>query len=173
MINKLFITSQIQIDNNIKIPETMPDIGKVDEILSEICINRKYIVKTPVGESADETYVNGNKIMVHWILKQKILYIAVPGENLHAFDARFEFLNGIILPLTAIYLPESICDLLTVVGRIENIAYSVYDKRSIMQNLSVALEIDKDLYEYYFKSYNLSKIDPLEILEKTDYQEDE
>lgn len=173
MISKLFITSQIQINNNIKIPETMPDIGKVDEVLSEISISRKYIVKTPVGESAEGTHVNGNKLMVHWLLKQKILYIAVPSEKLHAFDTEFEFSNPIVLPLTAIYIPESICDLLTVAGRVENIDYSVYDKRSIIQNLSVTLEIDKDLYEYYFKSYNLSKIDPLEILEKIDYQEDE
>lgn len=173
MNHKLLITTQVQINNNIKVPETMPDIERVDEILSEICINRKYLLKTPVGKHVDGSHISGNKIMVHWSLKQKILYIADPSKALHAFDAESEFLNSITLPLSALCLPESICDLLTVTGRIENITYSVYEKRSIMQNLSVILEIDKDLYEYYFTSYNLSKIDDLEIPEKTDYQEDE
>lgn len=172
-MEKLFITNQIQIENKIILLPDMPDIEKIDEILTDFYINRKYIIKTPVGESVEGLKSNGQKLIVNWALKQKIVYISADNQNLHVEKYNCDYVNYITLPPTAFLLPDAISELLSVKIVLEDINFYNVDKRTVCEKLTVTISADKEIYEYYFNSYNLGKLNSIDLNVSFEQEEDD
>lgn len=148
---QLLITENIQIENTINIPCCMPDIDIIDEIINEICIEKKYITKSPIGKSTEGIYLNGCKLMIGWRLMQNIIYTAVNTESLHAVKSSGDYINYLIMPLQALYLPISAIQQMSVKVHVDDIQTVIIDGREIKENLSVTLSIDKEEFDYYSK----------------------
>jgi len=148
---RLFITQNFQIENKITIPCCMPDIDSIDEIIKEIYIQQKYITKTPVGKSTEGILLNGCKLMIGWRLVQNILYTAVNTKSVHAVKSASQYMNYLILPLPALYLPISVIQQMSVKVLIDDIHHTIIDGREIKENLAVTLSIDKEEFDYYCK----------------------
>lgn len=172
-MENLFITNQIQIENKIVLSSNMPDIERIDEILTDFNINKKYIIKTPVGESVEGLKSNGQKLIINWTLKQKIVYIAADNQNLHVEKYNCDYINYITLPLTAFFLPDAISELLSVKIALEDINFYNADKRTVCEKLTVTLSADKEIYEYYFNSYNLGKLNSFDLNVSFEQEEDD
>lgn len=156
MKEELFLTNQIQLENIIEIPEKMPDIESVEQILPDFLVLKKYIIKTPIGESAEGKCSNGNKLLINWTLRQNVIYISKENRQLHCFNFYKEYIHYIVLPLEAINMPHAFIEQLAVKYQIEEIRYRKKDQRLISEYITLTIALDKDMYEYCIDSYSMS-----------------
>lgn len=147
--------SFISSEEVILLPDYMPNIKKVLSIIVEPEIISKKCVSTLKGESSEGEYYSGKKMVVHFKLKQKILYVAdVKEKTMHTYENEYFHSAAIVIPsIIEGSNPEILLkfDYLQTQVYIHNIIIKKLNERTFFINMS--LLIDTFLIPAYQLSY--------------------
>lgn len=130
------IFKQISVDEKLTIPEVKPDAEDILEVIADVEITYTNVIKTPIVTSYEGQHLTGWKLIVEGKLKQKVVYIAdEKTQSVHAAEFDVPFSTFLVLPKD-----YEKCQKINVVGVIEDVFYTLVDKRTIFKNVTLMIQ---------------------------------
>jgi hypothetical protein len=130
------IFKQFSVMENVVIPEVKPDAEDIVNVIVDVEIIDKTIIKTPEAKSYEGQILTGWKVVVQGLLKQKIEYVAdEPTQSMHCAHFDIPFTTYLVLPKSF-----KSCTPIDIKACIEDIYYQLLDSRTIFKNITLVLQ---------------------------------